>query len=93
MIRCGNPVMAQRADRGVRPYRALCVFAENACNFVIAYRAGGACPAHAVQCRKFACTDASPNAPVGADDPVRPAVRIRKSERANAKPYNVSQLP
>ena len=44
MIRCGETVNAQRADRGVRPYKALCVFAENACNFVIAYRAGGTCP-------------------------------------------------
>ena len=27
---------AHRADRGVRPYRTLCVFADGACNFVIA---------------------------------------------------------
>ena len=28
--------MPHRADRGVRPYRTLCVFAENAYNFAIA---------------------------------------------------------
>ena len=27
---------AQRADRGVRPYRTLCVFADGVCNFAIA---------------------------------------------------------
>ena len=31
-------VIATRADRVVRPYRTLCLFAENACNFVIACR-------------------------------------------------------
>ena len=37
-IRCGKPAIAQRADRVVRPYRTFFVFAENACNFVIACR-------------------------------------------------------
>ena len=36
MIRCGKFAIAPRADRGVRPYRTLCDFAENACSFVIA---------------------------------------------------------
>ena len=38
MKRCGKPVIAHRADRVVRPYRTFYVFAENACNFAIAYR-------------------------------------------------------
>ena len=38
--RCGKFVVAHRADRGVRPYRTLCVVAENACNFAIAYCRG-----------------------------------------------------
>ena len=38
MKRCGKPVIARRADRVVRPYRTFYVFAENACNFAIAYR-------------------------------------------------------
>ena len=37
-IRRGKPAIAHRADRVVRPYRTLCLFAENACNFVIACR-------------------------------------------------------
>ena len=36
--RCGKFAIAKRADRGVRPYRALCVVAGGACNFAIAYR-------------------------------------------------------
>ena len=35
-IRCGKFVIAQRADRVVRPYRTLCRVAENACKFAIA---------------------------------------------------------
>ena len=38
MIRCGKFAIAPRADRGVRPYKALYGFAENACNFAIACR-------------------------------------------------------
>ena len=34
--RCGKFVIAPRADRGVRPYRTLCGFADNACKFSIA---------------------------------------------------------
>ena len=37
MKRCGKTDRAQRADRVVRPYRTLCVFAEGICNFVIAH--------------------------------------------------------
>ena len=37
-IRCGKFAIAPRADRGVRPYRALCIFADGAYNFVIAPR-------------------------------------------------------
>ena len=36
MKRCGKTDRAQRADRVVRPYKTLCVFAENAYNFAIA---------------------------------------------------------
>ena len=36
-IRRGKFAVAPRADRGVRPYRTLCVVAENACNFAIAF--------------------------------------------------------
>ena len=39
-IRRGKFAIAQRADRGVRPYRTFCVFAETACNFAIAHRRG-----------------------------------------------------
>ena len=35
-IRCGKFAIAPRADRGVRPYKTLCGFAENARNFAIA---------------------------------------------------------
>ena len=37
-IRYGKFVVAQRADRGVRPYKTVCVFADGLCNFAIAYR-------------------------------------------------------
>ena len=37
-IRCGKFAIAPRADRVVRPYRALCIFADGAYNFVIAPR-------------------------------------------------------
>ena len=46
-------------------------------------------PARAAQCHKFGCTHANTHAPVGADDPVRPAVCTRKHERTNANPHNV----
>ena len=39
-IHYGNFAIAPRADRGVRPYRTFCVFAETACNFAIAHRRG-----------------------------------------------------
>ena len=32
-----NLSLPKRADRVVRPYRTLCVFAEGICNFAIAY--------------------------------------------------------
>ena len=35
--RCGKFVIAQRVDRGVRPYKTFYVFAENAYNFAIAH--------------------------------------------------------
>ena len=38
--RYGKPAAAQRADRGVRPYRTLCVFADGACNFAVAFCRG-----------------------------------------------------
>ena len=34
---CGKPAITPRADRVVRPYRTFYDFAENACNFTIAY--------------------------------------------------------
>ena len=37
-IRYGKFVVAQRADRIVRPYKTVCVFADGLCNFAIAYR-------------------------------------------------------
>ncbi len=40
MKRCGKPVIAQWADRGVRPYRTLYGVADRVCNFVIASRRG-----------------------------------------------------
>ena len=39
-IHYGTFAIAPRADRGVRPYRTFCVFAETACNFAIAHRRG-----------------------------------------------------
>ena len=38
MKRCDKFVIAPRADRGVRPYRTFFVFADGACDFVIAHR-------------------------------------------------------
>ncbi len=35
--RCGKFVVAQRADRGVRPYKTFFVFADGGCIFAIAY--------------------------------------------------------
>ena len=35
--RCGKFVIAKRADRVVRPYRAFYGFADGVCNFVIAH--------------------------------------------------------
>ena len=52
-------------------------------------RRGGACPARAVQRRTFGCTHADTHAPVGADDPVRPAVRVRKIGRTDANPHHI----
>ena len=43
-IRRDKFVTAPRADRGVRPYRTVLVFADGACNFVIASGTGGAGP-------------------------------------------------
>ena len=43
-IRCGKFAVAQRADRGVRPYRTVCVVADGACDFAIAHRRAGQAP-------------------------------------------------
>ena len=45
MIPCGAIVIASRADRVVRPYKTVFVFADGVCNFVIAYRRVDATPA------------------------------------------------
>ena len=42
-------------------------------------------PARAVQRRKFPCTNAERYAPVGADDPVRPAECTREHGHTDAK--------
>ena len=55
--------------------------------FVVTKGQGLSLPA--VQCRNFDCTDANTHAPVGADDPVRPAGCIRKYACTNANPHNV----
>ena len=40
MMRCGKFVIAPRADRGVRPYKTLCVFADGVCNSAITHCLG-----------------------------------------------------
>ena len=52
-------------------------------------RRAGFYPARAVKYHKFDRADANPHAPVGADDPVRPAGRIREYGRANANTHTV----
>ena len=49
----------------------------------------GLCPSRAVSRGKIECTDANTHAPVGADDPVRPAARTYEHGRTNANPHNV----
>ena len=43
----------------------------------------GLCPSRAVSRGKIECTDANTHAPVGADDPVRPAARTYEHGRTN----------
>ena len=49
----------------------------------------GLCPSRAVSRGKIECTDANTHAPVGADDPVRPAARTYEHGRTNANPHTV----
>ena len=46
-------------------------------------------PSRAVQCCRYGRTNAKRYAPVGADDPVRPAVCTCKIERTNTNTHNV----
>ena len=48
-IRCGKTAIAQRVDRGVRPYGCIRI-RIGVCRFAVLYRAGGAEPCPYVFC-------------------------------------------
>ena len=78
-IRCGKFVIAHRADRGVRPYRALCVCVDGVYRFAIAFcRVDvGIDPYGDFACRRTLCDFAFASCTGGAS----PAPTVRRAFR------------